>query len=163
MLQPPAAWMVSASGQPERRQQIVDQLPLGHGEAGVLGTQPLRASSQMTKWLVRHSANGVEERLVDLDRRVRARLVDVGMLEEHGGRQDDVGHAGRVGQELLVHRHEQVVPREAAVHLAEVGGDAHRVGVLDQQRVDRPAAGQRLGLARQDRADLRLVELRGRC
>jgi hypothetical protein len=48
------------------------------------------------------------------------------MLEEHGGRQYDVGEPRRVGHELLVHRHEQVVPGEAAVHLAEVGCYAHR-------------------------------------
>ena len=95
---------------------------------------------------------------MDLDRGVRAGLVDVVVLEEHGGRQDDVGHGRGVGQELLVHGDEQIGPREAAVHLAELGGDAHRVGVLDQQRVDRAAALQRLGLAGQDRADPRLVQ-----
>ncbi len=123
----------------------------------MLGAQPLR---QLADDVVVGPALGerLEDRLVDLDRGVRAGLVDVGMLEEHGGRQDDVGHARRVGQELLVHGDEQVVAREAPVHLAEVGRDAHRVGVLDQQRVDRPAAGERVGLADQDRADPRLVE-----
>ena len=67
--------------------------------------------------------------------------------------------AGRVGHELLVHRHEQIVPGEAAVHLTEVGCYAHRVGVLDQQRMDGAAAGQGVGLTGEDRADPRLVEL----
>ena len=85
-------------------------------------------------------------------------LVDVGMLEEHGGRQDDVGHPRRVGHELLVHADEQVVAREAAVHLAEVGGDAHRVGVLDQQRRDRRPVAEVAAVAGEDRADPGLVE-----
>ena len=46
--------------------------------------------------------------------------------------------------------------------IAEVGGDAHRVGVLDQEGGDRWPALQVERVVGQDRADPRLVEQPGR-
>jgi hypothetical protein len=48
-----------------------------------------------------------------------------------------------------VHADEQVVAREAAPHLLLIGGDGERIGVLDQHRLDRSAAFQRLRFAGQ--------------
>ena len=101
---------------------------------------------------------GLEDGLVDLDRGVGRGLVDVVVLQEHGRRQHDVGHAGGVGQELLVHGREQVRPREAAMDLAQLGRHAHRVGVLDQEGRHRRAAAEVGAVAAEDRADAGLVE-----
>ena len=89
---------------------------------------------------------------------VAAGLVDVVVLQEHGGRQHHVGHPGGLGQKLLVHADEQVVAREPALDPVLVGRDRDRIGVLDEQRRDRRTAGQRIGIAAQDRADARLIE-----
>ena len=67
---------------------------------------------------------GLEQLARDLDPGVAGGLVDVVVLEEHGRRQDDVGHPRGLGQELLVHADEQVVPGEARVHLASSGATA---------------------------------------
>ena len=96
----------------------------------------------------------------DLEMHLAARGIEVVVLEEHGGRQHDVGQLRRVGHELLVDADEQVVAqRSPARTLAAFGSDRHRVGVLDQHRVDRRPAAERVTLADQDRADPRLVEL----
>ena len=87
-----------------------------------------------------------------------AAAIDVVVLEEHRRRQHDVGHLRRLGHELLVHADEQVVARKAALDLRLVGRDRHRIGVLDEQRVDRRPALQGLAVAGQNRADARLVE-----
>ena len=57
-----------------------------------------------------------------------------------------------------MHADEQVLARKAAPHLLLIGRDHHRIGVLDQHRLDRAAALQRLGLAGQHGADARLIE-----
>ena len=62
-----------------------------------------------------------------------------------------------------MHRDEQVLARKALAHQRLLRRDRHRVGVLDQHRLDRAAALQRLGIAGQDAADLRLVEHARRC
>ena len=89
---------------------------------------------------------------------VAAALVDVVVLQEHGGRQHHVGHLRRRRHELLVHAHEQVLAGEAGLHLALLGRHLHRVHVLDEQRRDRRAALDVVGIAGQHRADARLVE-----
>ena len=66
-----------------------------------------------------------------------AALIDVVVLEKHGRRQDHVGHAGGLGHELLVHAHEQVLARKAALDAILLGRDRDRVGVLDQERGNR--------------------------
>jgi hypothetical protein len=62
------------------------------------------------------------------------------MLHEHGGRKHDVGHRSRFGHELLMHRHEQVFAGKALSHQRLFGRHRHRVGVLDQHRLDRRSA-----------------------
>ena len=90
---------------------------------------------------------------------VTAAAVDVVMLEEHGGRQHDVGEPGGVRHELLVDAGEQVVAQHALPHQALLRRDIGRIGVLDEQRGHRRPAIQRLGVAGEDAADLRLVEV----
>ena len=90
------------------------------------------ASAQITSWLERHSPGGSISLRPEQDVLVAAALVDVVVLEEHGRRQHDVGHLRRLGHELLVHADEQVLAREAGLHLALLGRDLHRVGVLDE-------------------------------
>ena len=63
---------------------------------------------------------------------VAAALVDVVVLQEHGGRQHHVGHLRGRRHELLVHADEQVLAREARLHLALLGRHLHRVHVLDE-------------------------------
>ena len=88
-----------------------------------------------------------------------AALVDVVMLHEHGGRQHNIGEFRRIGHELLVYGHEQVVAQETLLHQALLGADVGRVSVLDEQGGHRRTVPQGLAIARQDAADLRLVEL----
>ena len=84
--------------------------------------------------------------------------IDVVVLDEHGGGQDHVGNLRRVGHELLVHAHEQIVAREAALDRVLFGGDGNRIGVLNEHRGDRRPAAQCVLVAGQDRADARLIE-----
>ena len=69
-----------------------------------------------------------------------------------------VGHARGRGHELLVHAGEQVLAGEACLHLALLGRHLHGIGVLDEQRRDRRAVLDVLGIAGQHRADAGLVE-----
>ena len=129
---------------------------------GMSATPSRLASSSMTKWLVRGPSGGSISFGPSDDVLVAAALVDVVMLEEHGGRQHDVGELGRVGHELLVHAGEQVVAQEALLHQPLLGRDIGRVGVLDQHRRHRRAAIERVRGAGQHLADARLVEIADR-
>ena len=66
----------------------------------------------------------------------RRRSADL-VLEECGRRQNDVGVVGGVGKELLVHHGEQVRTPQAANHFIVVGTNRRRIGVVDEQRLDR--------------------------
>ena len=89
---------------------------------------------------------------------VPAALVDVVVLEEHGGRQHHVGHLRGGRHELLVDADEQVLAREACLHLALLGRHLHGVGVLDEEGGHGRAALDVVGVAGEHRADARLVE-----
>ena len=80
------------------------------------------------------------------------------MLHEHRRRQYDIGHLRGLGHELFMHRREQVFARKTLSHERLLGRDRHRIGVLDQHRLDRTAAAQRLGITGQDAADLGLIK-----
>ena len=49
--------------------------------------------------------------------------IDIVVLDEHGGGQHHVGHLRRVGHELLVHAHEQIVAGKAALDRVLIGRD----------------------------------------
>ena len=85
---------------------------------------------------------------------VAAAVIEIVVLHEHGRRQHDVGHLRRLGHELLVHRDEQILAGKAAAHQILLRRHRHRIGVLDQHRLDRATAVQRFGIAGQDAADL---------
>ena len=89
---------------------------------------------------------------------VTAAVIEIVVLHEHGRRQYDVGHLGGFGHELLVHHHEQVLARETLAHKRLLRRHGHRIGVLDQHRLDRRAVLQRHGVAGQDASNPGLIE-----
>ena len=103
-------------------------------------------------------ARRLDELAAEPDILVAAARIDVVVLEEHGRRQDDVGHGGRLRHELLMDGDEQIVARETPLDAGLIGRDRNRVGVLHQHGLHGWAAAQRVGIAAQDRADPRLVE-----
>ena len=90
------------------------------------------ASAQTTSWLERHSPGTLDQLRAEQDVLVSTALVDVVVLQEHGGRQHHVRHLRGRRHELLVHAHEQVLACEARLDLALLGRDLHRVHVLDE-------------------------------
>jgi hypothetical protein len=142
-------------------EEVLDELPFGHVEAGVLGAE---AFGQLADDVVVGAdvGKGVEDLPADLKAGVARGVVDVVVLEEHGGGEQDVGLLRRLGHELLLAGDEEVVPGEALVDLVQLGRDAHRVGVLDEEGGDPGAALQVVRIVHQDRADAGLVEEAGR-
>ena len=129
------AWTVSASGQPERASRSSISSHSVMREAGMLGTQRAAPARRCTS-----GSCGTR-------RRARRRPCGSGSW---GGRRPGRcrrargtwSPAGRCRPCAAVSvrncsctADEQVVAREAAMDLAELRRDAHRVGVLDQQRV----------------------------
>ena len=125
---------------------------------------PRRASpgAQTTSWFERHSPGGSTSFGPSMHVLVPAALVEVVVLHEHRRRQDDVGHHGRLGHELLVHADEEVLAGKAPLHELLLRRDRDRIGVLDEHRGHRRAVQQRLGIAGEHAPDLRLVELAAR-
>ena len=78
--------------------------------------------------------------------------VQVEVLELRRRRQHPVGVVGGVGQEVLQHDGEQILPRKAARHLRRLRRHRDRVAVVDDQRLDLRAEVGR-GLAQQVVAD----------
>ena len=106
-----------------------------------------------------HIVGRVDELRPEQDVALPAAAIDVVVFEEHRRRQDEIGHLRRVGHELFVDAGEEVVARKALAHQPLLGRDVHRVGVLDQHGRHGHPARQRLGIAGQDAADLRLVKM----
>ena len=119
----------------EAAQQFVDDIEIGAGFAG-----------------------GLDEPGPEQHAGVAAAAIIVVVLEEHGGGQHDIGHFGRIGHELLVDDGEEVIAGEAGAGEPLLRADVHRVGVLDEQRLDRAAAFQGFGVAGEDLADLAHIE-----
>ncbi len=107
-------------------------------------------------------AGRLDHRLGHLEVGVAARGVEIVVLEEHRGRQHDIGEGRRLGQELLMDAGEEVLAPKTFVHQLELGADHRRVGVLNQQRRHRRTVLQGLTVAGQDRPEPRLVELADR-
>ena len=63
--------------------------------------------------------------------------VEIAVFKGGCGGKDDVGVAGRIGQEPLVHHGEQVVTEQPPNHGVLVRGDGRRVGVVDIDGHDR--------------------------
>ena len=108
--------------QPAGVQRRFNQFEGGHREAGMPRAQPL-ARPQITSWLERHSPMGRHDGAADLQKRVAAGGIEVVMFEKGRRRQHDVGHRGRLGQELLVDADEQIVAAEALVHQSAIPGE----------------------------------------
>ncbi len=135
----------------------LDQVPFAHGKTGMHGAEAL-GQGREHGMIAAAFGKGCEQLAGDLQPRVARGGVQIVMFEEHGRRQDDIGIGRGVGQELLVHDREQILAREAGTHLAELGRDAQRVGVLDEHGLDRRPVAQIARIAGQHRADARLVE-----
>ena len=58
--------------------------------------------------------------------------LEVGVLEERGGGEHDVGIVGSIGPELLVHDGEEVRAGHAAQNRVLVGRDGAGIGVVDE-------------------------------
>src|SRR5262245_2401143 len=59
------------------------------------------------------------------------------VLEERGGRKNDVGVVGSVGEELLVDDREQVRADQPANHFVVIGTYRRGIGVVYKKRFDR--------------------------
>ena len=135
----------------------VDELPRSHGEAGVLGSHAPREIAD--HFVVAAAFAGrLDELAAEHQVRVATALIDVVMLEEHGGGEHDVGEFRRLGHELLVDAGEEILPRQPLLHLRLVGCDRGRIGVLHEQHLDRRAALEVISVAQQHRADAALVK-----
>jgi hypothetical protein len=82
-------------------------------------------------------ADGRDGRLVVGDVRVAPGGHEVEVLDLRGGREHDVGVAGRVGEEVLEDDGEEVLAGEPLDDPRAVGRRRRRVGVVDDERVDR--------------------------
>ena len=135
----------------------VDQLARRHFESGVHGVE---ATAETLQHLMVGAAlaGWIDQLGADRNVLMTATVIKIVMLHEHCCRQNDIGHLCRLGHELLMHRHEQILARKALPHQRLLRRHRHRIGVLDQHRLDRRSASQRLRIAGQDAADLRLVE-----
>ena len=146
---------------PARRlQRRVDELARAHVEAAMRDAEP---GGKAVDHVVIGAAlaRRVDQLQPQPDVLVAAAGVEIVVLQKHRRRQDDVGGARRLGHELLVHGDEQVLALKAAADLVLIGRDRGRVGALHEQRLDRRAALERVGLAAEDRADARLIERAG--
>src|SRR6185437_14532070 len=85
-------------------------------------------------------------------------VVKIIMLHEDGGRKHDIRHLRGFGHELLMNDHEQVFTRKALAYQRLLRRNRHRIGVLDQHRLDRATSVQRLRIASQNAPDLGLIE-----
>ena len=112
-------------------QRDVDQLARRHGEARVLGAEPLGQRADHV--VVRSAFAGRLDQLrPEQDVLAAAGQIEVVVLDEHGGGQHDIGGARGVGHELLVHADEQIVAGKAALDRLLIGGDGDRIGVLGE-------------------------------
>ena len=87
-----------------------------------------------------------------------ASLVDVVMLDECRCRQHDVRDLRRLGHELFVHAHEEVLSREALVDQTELRCDHHRIRILDEHRGHRRPVAEGAPVTGEHRSDSRLIE-----
>ena len=135
----------------------VDQFARRHLKARMDGAD---ASGDPLQHLVIGAAlaGRIDQLRPDRDMLVAAAEIEIVVLHEHRRRQHDIGHHSRFRHELLMHDNKQVLARKALTHQRLFGRHCHRVGVLDQHRLDRRAAMQHLAIAGQDPPDLRLIE-----
>ena len=103
-------------------QRPIDESRVASSSKPDAGAPSRFARPQITSWLERHSPGGSTSFGPSRMYWLAAALVDVVVLDEHGGGQYDVRYLGCVGHELLVHAHEQVVAREAAASPASCSG-----------------------------------------
>ena len=110
---------------------MVDDLPRGHVEAGVLCAESV---GQRADDLVIGAAlaRRVDEFRADLDEGMAARLIEVVVFQEHGCRENDVRPTRGLGHELLVRADEQIVAGETTAHAIAVRAHGQRVLVLNQ-------------------------------
>ena len=94
------------------RQRRLDDLPRGQREARMLGPQALGQACDHVVVLAR-LARRLDRGTRDLQHGMAAGHVYVVVFEKGRGRQHDIGHGSRLGQELLMHADEEIVTAEA--------------------------------------------------
>ena len=117
-------------------EQRADHVVFGSRKHG--SSKPMRtASARKTSTFERASPGGGQRGARQLHVVMAVREVEVGVLQERGGGQQDVGVVGGVGLELLQHHGEQVLAAQAREHHVLVGRDGRGIGVVDHQRLAR--------------------------
>ena len=116
-------------------QRAIDNLTRCHVEARVFRANAFgkRADDVM---IGAAFAGGRNQLGAEHDVVLAAALIDVVMLDKHGGWQHDVCHFRGGGQELLVDAGEQILAGESGFDLGLLGRDLHGVHVLDEHRRD---------------------------
>src|ERR1700733_8840456 len=116
-------------------QGLVDDLAWTHVESAVLGAEP--ASERANDLMIRAASFRRIDRLWrELEKLMCACGVDVVVLEEHRRREHNVGKTRGISHELLMHADKQILARESLPNFFLVGRDHHRIGVLDQHRLN---------------------------
>ena len=118
-----------------------EQFLVGVGESGLVESHgPGESTEQLG---VRHRvADRGDRGVVDAEIQAAPRRHDIELFDLGGGRQDHVGVAGRVGQELLVHHREEVVALETPSGELGVRHRHEWVAVPREQHVDRRIEGR---------------------
>ncbi|OWK24136.1 hypothetical protein AJ87_26200 [Rhizobium yanglingense] len=120
-------------------ENAVNHFPGAKAEAWLIRNAEALCELLDDKKVGAHRRRRFDEFRAEQDMVLAAGAVDVVMLDEHRGGNDDIGHFRRLGHELLVYGHEEIAPRKAALHKALLRRNVHRIGVLNKHGGDRSA------------------------
>src|SRR5205085_11188174 len=111
-------------------EKSLDHLVFGIAEAGIVEAHALGKLAENID-IGFGFAGGREDGPRELEVIMAVGEVDIGVLEEGGGRQKEVGIIGGVGLELLEHYSEQVVAAQAFEDRVLIGRDGRGIGIVD--------------------------------
>ncbi len=118
-------------------EQRADHVVFRVAEAGVVEAHARRPAARKISTFDLVSPGGGKRRAARAAGSSGRRPVEVGVLQERGGGQQDIGVVGGVGLELLQHHGEQIVAPQAAQHGVLVGRDGGGVRIVDHQGLHR--------------------------
>ena len=151
-VEPPVSFKLGKIAIARFAQRPINDLAWGHREGGMFG--PEASGKRGDHFVIGAAALGrVDHFGGKLQMLMAPGGVEVVMLQEHCGGQDDIGVARGIGHELLVDTAEKVLARKAAAHFLLIRRNREGVRILDQHGSNGRAALQRLRVAGQDRAD----------